>query len=281
MPQDDSFRALGASDAVASALEQRGIHSPFPIQLAVVPDAIRGEDILAKSPTGSGKTLAFAVPIVEDIDPEEARPTALVLVPTRELAAQVAEEFEAVASARGLRVGLAYGGVAIAPQANRAKDAHVLVATPGRLTDLVERRLVSLNHIRILVLDEADRMLDMGFKPQVDRIVRKLSGPRQTMFFSATLDGEVGQMATRYTRNPCSSRGRADRAARRLRGRASVRSSHAPEQGRDPGRSACRGSWPCPRLLQDEAWRGQARTAAAPPGRRGRVFTRRYEPEGA
>ena len=203
MTQDDSFRALGASDAVVSALEQRGITSPFPIQLAVVPDAIRGEDVLAKSPTGSGKTLAFAVPIVEDIDPDEARPTALVLVPTRELASQVAEEFEAVASVRGLRVGLAYGGVAIAPQAKKAANAHVLVATPGRLTDLVERRLVSLNHIRVLVLDEADRMLDMGFKPQVDRIVRKLNGPRQTMFFSATLDGEVGQMATRYTRNPC------------------------------------------------------------------------------
>lgn len=203
MPEIDSFRALGASADVASALEQRGITSPFPIQSAVVPDAMRGEDVLAKSPTGSGKTLAFAVPIVEDIDPDEARPTALVLVPTRELASQVAEEFEAIAGARNLRVGLAYGGVAIAPQAKRAKDAHVLVATPGRLIDLVERRLVSLNHIRVLVLDEADRMLDMGFKPQVDRIVRKLSGPRQTMFFSATLDGEVGQMATIYTRNPC------------------------------------------------------------------------------
>ena len=121
MPEEDSFRALGASDAVASALEQRDISSPFPIQRSVIPDAIRGEDILAKSPTGSGKTLAFAVPIVEDIAPDEARPTALVLVPTRELASQVAEQFEVVAKPRGLRVGLAYGGVAIAPQAKRAK----------------------------------------------------------------------------------------------------------------------------------------------------------------
>ena len=203
MHKDETFGLLGAGDAVVSVLKKRGIAKPFPIQLAVIPDAIRGEDILAKSPTGSGKTLAFAVPIVETIAPEEPGPAALVLVPTRELASQVAEEFKTIASARRLRVGLAYGGVAIEPQAKKAKNAHILVATPGRLMDLTERRLLSLKKVRILVLDEADRMLDMGFKPQVDRIIRYLKGPRQTMFFSATLDGEVGKMAARYTRNPC------------------------------------------------------------------------------
>ncbi len=201
MSQENTFRALGASEPVVRALEELGITAPFPIQRAAMPDAFEGSDVLAKSPTGSGKTLAFAIPIVETLEPDEARPSALVLVPTRELAAQVAEQFEPVAHARGLKVGVAYGGVAIGPQAKRAKESHVLVATPGRLTDLVERKLVSLKGVRIFVLDEADRMLDMGFKPQVDRIVRKLTKDRQTMFFSATLDGEVGVMASSYTRN--------------------------------------------------------------------------------
>jgi ATP-dependent RNA helicase RhlE len=203
MSDEPTFAALGASDAVVRALEERGITSPFPIQRNAMPDAIEGSDVLAKSPTGSGKTLAFAIPIVESLDPSESRPSALVLVPTRELAAQVAEEFGAIAQARGLKVGVAYGGVAIGPQAKHAAESHILVATPGRLTDLVERRLVSLKGVRIFVLDEADRMLDMGFKPQVDRIVRKLTKERQTMFFSATLDGEVGIMASSYTRNAC------------------------------------------------------------------------------
>jgi superfamily II DNA/RNA helicase len=125
-----------------------------------------------------------------------------VLVPTRELATQVTEELEASARVRGLRAAAVYGGVPISAQAKRAKAAHILVATPGRLQDLLERRLVSLEGVRILVLDEADRMLDMGFQPQVDRIVRRLPRERQTMFFSATLDGAVGELARAYTRNP-------------------------------------------------------------------------------
>ena len=169
--------------------------------MRVIPDALAGLDVLAKSPTGSGKTLAFAAPIVERLERSARRPAALVLVPTRELAAQVADDFEGIAATRALTVAAVYGGVGIPAQAKRAKNADVLVATPGRLEDLVSRKLISLDGVRILILDEADRMLDMGFRPQVDRIVRRLSRERQTMFFSATLDGEVGQMASEYTRD--------------------------------------------------------------------------------
>ena len=195
-----SFAALGVSADVAQVLAARGIHTPFLIQSVVLPAALAGSDVLAKSPTGSGKTLAFALPIVERVAPASGRPAALVLVPTRELAAQVAEELRDIAAAKGLQVATAYGGAAMGPQIKRAKAADVLVATPGRLQDLVDRRHVALDGVRILVLDEADRMLDMGFKPQVDRLVRRIPRERQTMFYSATLDGAVGELADAYTR---------------------------------------------------------------------------------
>jgi superfamily II DNA/RNA helicase len=197
-----TFLDLGASAPVVDALARRNIHAPFPIQAMVVPDALAGRDVLAKSPTGSGKTIAFAIPIADRVDPGAAVPAALVLVPTRELAAQVASELHDLAAAKGLRVATAYGGVAIAPQARNAGRAHVLIATPGRLEDLVQRRLVRLDAVGILVLDEADRMLDMGFQPQVDKIVRRLPKDRQTMFFSATLDGASGRLGQAYTRQP-------------------------------------------------------------------------------
>ena len=197
-----SFRELGVSPTIVEALAARSIHDPFRIQALVLPDALAGLDVLAKSPTGSGKTLAFALPIVERTTTADARPSALVLVPTRELAAQVSAELESLVPAKGLKVAAVYGGVPLNAQAKRAKNAHVLVATPGRLQDLAERRLVDLSNIRILVLDEADRMLDMGFQPQVDRIVRRLPRNRQTMFFSATLDGPVGELARNYTNSP-------------------------------------------------------------------------------
>ena len=197
-----SFRELGVSPPVVDALTAHSIHEPFRIQALVLPDALAGLDVLAKSPTGSGKTLAFALPIVERTTPADARPSALVLVPTRELAAQVSAELESLVPAKGLKVAAVYGGVPLNAQAKRAKSAHVLVATPGRLQDLAERRLVDLSHVRILVLDEADRMLDMGFQPQVDRIVKRLPRNRQTMFFSATLDGPVGELARNYTNSP-------------------------------------------------------------------------------
>jgi ATP-dependent RNA helicase RhlE len=197
-----SFGALGVSMPVVEALASRSVHRPFPIQALVLPDALAGLDVLARSPTGSGKTLAFALPIVERTVAADARPAALVLVPTRELAAQVTAELESVAAVKALSVAAVYGGVPLRAQANRAKNTHVLVATPGRLEDLAERRLVYLGGVRTFVLDEADRMLDMGFQPQVDRIVRRLPRNRQTMFFSATLDGEVGELARSYTNSP-------------------------------------------------------------------------------
>jgi ATP-dependent RNA helicase DeaD/ATP-dependent RNA helicase RhlE len=198
-----SFRDLGVSDAVIDELAARGIEAPFPIQAMVIEDATEGRDTLAKSKTGSGKTLGFAIPIVEQLDPDAQRhPEALVLVPTRELATQVKDDFTGIAKAMRLRVKAVYGGTNVKEQAKGADKAHILIATPGRLDDLVERRLVDLGAVRIFVLDEADRMLDMGFQPQVDRIVRYLPKDRQTMFFSATLDGAVGRIAAVYTRNP-------------------------------------------------------------------------------
>ncbi|HZO50558.1 MAG TPA: DEAD/DEAH box helicase [Gaiellaceae bacterium] len=197
-----TFVALGVSADLTEALAARGIHAPFQIQQRALPPALAGSDLLAKAPTGSGKTLAFALPIVERLRPGGARPAALVLVPTRELALQVTEQIESVGAPRRLAVAPVYGGVPLRRQAERARTAHVLVATPGRLQDLLDRRLVTLDGVHVLVLDEADRMLDMGFKPQVDRIVRRLPDERQTMFFSATLDGEVGDLARLYTRAP-------------------------------------------------------------------------------
>jgi ATP-dependent RNA helicase RhlE len=195
------FSALGVSDEVCDVLSQQGIDAPFPVQTLAIPEALRGGDVLAKSPTGSGKTLAFAIPIVERLDPASSAVGALVLVPTRELAVQVTESMELIGRARKIRVASVYGGMPLRKQADDAKGAQVVVATPGRLQDLLERKLISVDEVQVLVLDEADRMLDMGFKPQVDRIVRRLPVARQTMFFSATLDGEVGELARRYTRS--------------------------------------------------------------------------------
>jgi ATP-dependent RNA helicase RhlE len=197
-----SFRELGVSAPLVDTLAARSIHAPFRIQALVLPDALAGLDVLARAPTGSGKTIAFAAPIVERTTKGDAHPSALVLVPTRELAAQVTTELESLARTKGLTVVATYGGVPLRAQASRAAKADVLVATPGRLEDLAQRRLVDLSHVRMLVLDEADRMLDMGFQPQVDRIVRRLPRNRQTMFFSATLDGEVGRLARAYTNSP-------------------------------------------------------------------------------
>ena len=193
-----SFSELGVSARIVRSLSERAIQDPFPIQERVLPDALAGRDILAKAPTGSGKTISFAIPLVERLEPGDAHPSALVLVPTRELASQVAVEIASLAPS-GVAVATVYGGVPLHAQAKRARRAHVLVATPGRLNDLLERKAVSLEGVQTLVLDEADRMLDMGFKPQVDRIVRQLPHSRQTMFFSATLDASVGELAHAYT----------------------------------------------------------------------------------
>jgi ATP-dependent RNA helicase RhlE len=194
-----SFADLGVSNSVVRALAARGIEKPFPVQHLVIDDVLDGEDVLVQSPTGSGKTLAFGVPIVDCIEPGDGCPGALILAPTRELAGQIVDEMQSIAAARGLSVAAVYGGVGFGPQIKRAQRAHVLVATPGRLEDLLQRGALKLDRVRILVLDEADRMLDMGFKPAVDRIVAKTPGDRQTLFFSATLEGTTGKIAASYT----------------------------------------------------------------------------------
>ncbi len=193
-----SFADLGVSGAVCGALSRRGITAPFPVQRLVLEDVLAGRDVLVKAPTGSGKTLAFGIPLVDRLEVSPS-PTGLVLAPTRELAAQIVAELERIAAAGGLRVAAVYGGVGISAQAARAKRAHILVATPGRLEDLLARGTFTLDRVRMLVLDEADRMLDMGFRPAIDRIVGACPGTRQTLFFSATLDGVAGDVAARYT----------------------------------------------------------------------------------
>jgi ATP-dependent RNA helicase RhlE len=198
----ETFADLGVSHTVISALSRAGITEPFAIQRAVIGDAIAGRDVIAKSPTGSGKTFAFGIPIVERLEATDPRPAALVLAPTRELATQIVDDIRQIAHARALRVTAVYGGAGLVKQAKDAVNSHVLVATPGRLEDLLARGAFKLDRIRILVLDEADRMLDMGFRPAVDRIVAGCPTARQTLFFSATLDGEPGRLATRYARDP-------------------------------------------------------------------------------
>lgn len=200
---NSSFSDLGISDSVIQSLAKQKIESALPIQSAVIPDALAGNDILAKSPTGSGKTLAFGLPLLERIDAKDRCPAALVLVPTRELAKQVVDGLFPHARARSLRLAAVYGGVNIGKQIKTLRGSHLLVATPGRLIDLLQRRALKLDSVRMLVLDEADRMLDMGFRPDVDRIVEALPAQRQTLFFSATLDKRTQAVADVYTTNPC------------------------------------------------------------------------------
>jgi superfamily II DNA/RNA helicase len=192
------------------------VTAPFDVQRSVVPDVLAGHDVLVQAPTGSGKTLAFGVPLVERVEAEDARAAALVLVPTRELASQVADDLRDLARARALSLAAVYGGAGIERQAKLARRAHILVATPGRLEDLVQRGAIRLDSVRVLVLDEADRMLDMGFRPAVDRIVALTPDDRQTLFFSATLEGAAGHVATAFTRSP---RRHEQRASERARGR--------------------------------------------------------------
>jgi superfamily II DNA/RNA helicase len=195
-----SFADLGVSQAVSAALAKRGITEPFAIQKLIIGDVLAGRDVLAKSPTGSGKTLAFGVPMLDRLDANGyGRPSALVLAPTRELASQIVDELYPVAHARALKVTTVYGGVGINKQEREAVNSHIVVATPGRLEDLLQRGKLKLDHVHFLVLDEADRMLDMGFRPAVDRIVAKCPRDRQTLFLSATLDGEAGRVAREYT----------------------------------------------------------------------------------
>jgi superfamily II DNA/RNA helicase len=224
-----SFADLGVSSTVVTALARQDVREPFAVQRLVIADILAGRDVLARSPTGSGKTLAFGIPLVDRIKSDGPRPAGLILAPTRELATQIAADIRGIAHARALSVTAVYGGVGLVKQAKEAARSHILVATPGRLEDLMARGAFSLRNIRMLVLDEADRMLDMGFLPAVDRIVRACPRDRQTLFFSATLDGEAGVTAQRYTTDPA----RHEHGPSARRAAAEVEHRFVPLAGRD------------------------------------------------
>jgi len=199
-----TFAELGVPADLVSTLKARGVHSPFPIQDLTVPDGLAGRDLSGRAPTGSGKTLAFGIPIAARIGRAAPRkPRALVLVPTRELAAQVCGELLWLGRPRKLRVAAVYGGTGFGNQLKALRHGvDVLVACPGRLTDLVERNEVDLDAVEIVVVDEADRMADMGFLPVVQRLLDRTPKSRQTLLFSATLDGAVNTLIRRYQRDP-------------------------------------------------------------------------------
>jgi superfamily II DNA/RNA helicase len=199
-----SFAQLGLPVAFVDGLARRGIDRPFPVQAEAIPAALDGRDVAACAPTGSGKTLAFGLPLISRVaQAVPHRPRALVLAPTRELANQIARELRPLAKVAQRRVLAVFGGAPLPAQRRElAKGVDVLVACPGRLEDLVARRIVDLADVDIVVIDEADRMADMGFLPAVRRIVDAVSPERQVMLFSATLDGEVGALVRRYQRDP-------------------------------------------------------------------------------
>jgi superfamily II DNA/RNA helicase len=224
-PQDDgtgdlyetarTFESLGVSEELTKALADQGIVSAFPIQALTIADALAGRDVCGKAKTGSGKTLAFGVPLLQRAKATRdaqrapagparpARPLALVLLPTRELAVQVHDVLAPLAATLGLKAVAVYGGADIDRQVSKLqKGVDVIIATPGRLIDLGDRGELSVSQLETLVLDEADRMADMGFMPQVEWVLRRLETPHQTLLFSATLDGAVDRLVQRYLTEP-------------------------------------------------------------------------------
>ncbi|HJM75523.1 MAG TPA: DEAD/DEAH box helicase [Dehalococcoidia bacterium] len=199
-----TFSGLGVPEGLTALLDELGFTTPFEIQTAAIPDAIAGRDISARAPTGSGKTLAFGLPLlmhVEDAKPR--RPRGLVLAPTRELADQIQRELDPIARGGGRSVTAIYGGVGYEPQKRALREGvDVLVACPGRLADLIGQREVDLDEVEVVVIDEADRMSDMGFLPEVKRLLDRMPKDRQTLLFSATLEGDVGVLTHRYQRDP-------------------------------------------------------------------------------
>ena len=208
-----TFESLGVIEPLTKVLANQGITTAFPIQALTIADAVAGRDVCGKAKTGSGKTLAFGLPLLQRVaaaKPEgqaptghPARPAALVLLPTRELAVQVHDVMAPLAKAVGLRIAAVYGGADVDRQVARLrKGVEVVIATPGRLIDLGDRGELSVADVEVLVLDEADRMADMGFMPQVEWVLRRLERPHQTLLFSATLDGAVDRLVTRYLTDP-------------------------------------------------------------------------------
>lgn len=199
-----TFEALGVSPDLGETLTEAGIERPFPIQTLAIPDALGGRDICGMAQTGSGKTLAFGLPMIErTTTARPRRPHSLVLAPTRELANQIADELTPLAAARGLWLTAIYGGVSMSRQVRALQlGVDIVIATPGRLNDLLEQEELSLAAVSFVVVDEADQLADMGFLPQVERILKQIEGRPQTLLFSATLDGAVGALVRRYQQNP-------------------------------------------------------------------------------
>jgi len=199
-----TFADLGLSAPIVQALSDRGIEEPFPIQALSIPDAITGKDICGKAKTGSGKTFAFGLPVLHQLGiADKKRPLALALVPTRELAVQVHDELDPIADMLDRTVCAIYGGADIEKQIKKlSRGVDFVVATPGRLIDLIERKEVSLDDVQHVIVDEADRMADMGFMPQVEWLLRHVPDDRQTLLFSATLDGVVDRLISRYQNEP-------------------------------------------------------------------------------
>ena len=197
-----TFADLGVPSSICDALNAQGITSPFAIQAVTIADALAGRDVCGRAPTGSGKTLAFGIPLVLSVGrAEPRRPRALVLAPTRELAEQIRTDLRTFAGK--VRVGVVYGGVGYGPQLKALRDGiDILVACPGRLEDLIDQGAVNLNDVDRVVLDEADRMADMGFMPAVRRLLDQTSDRRQTVLFSATLDGDIAKLTRDYQSDP-------------------------------------------------------------------------------
>ena len=202
---DTQFSQFSLSAALQARLDANKFVTPTPVQAAAIPPALEGRDVLATAQTGTGKTLSFLIPIVEMLQktPERNAAQALILLPTRELAMQVEAAFKAIRSHPLQTAALVVGGMQERPQLDAIRrGARLIVATPGRLEDFLKRRLVRLDQVKILVLDEVDRMLDMGFQPAIARIAATLPADRQTLCYSATLEGAVKEVARKYLKNP-------------------------------------------------------------------------------
>ena len=205
MENSASWSDLGVDAAIVDALEERQITSPFPVQSLTIPDALAGLDVCGKAKTGSGKTLAFGIPMIQNLHKNKSknRLRGLILVPTRELATQVREELEPLAGSKEMKITAIYGGANIDEQIKTLKKGiDMVAATPGRMIDLLERQEINVQGLEIVVVDEADRMADMGFLPQVEWILRKVERKHQTLLFSATLDGAVNSLIQRYQTEP-------------------------------------------------------------------------------
>ncbi|WP_339372402.1 DEAD/DEAH box helicase, partial [Paenibacillus elgii] len=199
----NNFALLGIGSDLAEAMQKHGYNEPTPIQSEAIPVALAGHDIIAQAQTGTGKTLAFALPILENVNPGNPNVQALIVTPTRELAIQITEEIKRWAPLKGLRVLSAYGGQDVERQIRKLEgNIHIIVATPGRLLDHLRRETVQLHKLSVLVLDEADQMLHMGFLPEVVEIISVTPSRRQTLLFSATMPPRIRQLAKEYMRQP-------------------------------------------------------------------------------